>query len=212
MKNGFSFIWDLDGTLLDSYDVMTRSLFDALAESGIRSEQQAIYHRVIESSVSTFLSEAAAAHGLDRAVLQEAYSRISGARMLEIPLMAHAAEILSTLRAREIPSFVFTHRGSTTIPVLENLGILSFFREIVTVNDGFPRKPAPDALLYLIEKHRLDPDCCYYVGDRSLDIRCAGNAGIRSILFLPPGSPGTATGQENFVFHDLIEILSVLQN
>ena len=46
-----------------------------------------------------------------------------------------------------------------------------------------------------------------YVGDRSIDVMCARNAGVQAILFLPEGSPVEATGQENRIIRDLTELL-----
>ena len=82
--------------------------------------------------------------------------------------------------------------------------------EIVTALDGFPRKPDPAAIFYLINKYSLAPTRCFYVGDRSLDIEAANSAGIRSVLYLDPSSPIKATGNETFVVSDLIEILSII--
>ena len=206
MMDGLSFIWDLDGTLLDSYDVMTRSLRDALAELGAAEDYESIRRRILQSTVSTYLAEAAERNALSREELFRAYGRLSAERMDEIPAMEHAAETLAALREQGAASFVFTHRGSSARPVLARLGLSGFFREIIDGNDGFPRKPDPTALLYLCEKHRLDRASCYYVGDRTLDGECAANAGIRDILFLTPDTPVQPSGREDLVVHDLLEI------
>ena len=124
--------------------------------------------------------------------------------------MKNAKEILLQLQSRGVENYVFTHRGKTTVPVLDNLGLTGFFKEILTSQSGFARKPAPDAIAYLIEKYNLEKDSTYYVGDRSLDMRCAKNAGITGILFLAPNTPGEATGEESFVVNDLLAIAEII--
>ena len=90
-------------------------------------------------------------------------------------------------------------------------GLLPYFTEVVTALDRFPRKPNPAAILYLMEKYHLSPSASFYVGDRSLDVEAANNAGIGSILFLDPSSPIEATGHETYVVKDLLEILNLQQ-
>ena len=105
---------------------------------------------------------------------------------------------------------MFTHRGKTTLPVLNHLGLTDFFREILTSQSGFARKPDPDAIAYLMEKYRLEREYTYYVGDRSLDMQCAKNAGISGVLFLDENAPGEATGDESYIVRNLLEILDIV--
>ena len=94
--------------------------------------------------------------------------------------------------------------------MLEHLGILPYFAEIITALDGFPHKPRPEGALYLMERHRMDKESTWFVGDRSVDIDCGRNAGIHSILYLPEGSCGEATGREDAVVTDLLGIGDVV--
>ena len=70
---------------------------------------------------------------------------------------------------------------------LNHDGLSDLFSDAVTRLDGFPAKPAPDALRYLIQKHRLDLSRCVMVGDRDIDLDAAKNAGIACALFDPDG-------------------------
>lgn len=207
-----SLIWDLDGTLLDSYGVIVAGLHDALLEHGIDRDPAEIRRCVARFSIGKWLDETSAAFGIPRAALRERYSELSEGRYRDIVLMPHAREILEQTARRGIAHYVYTHRGKTTAPVLEHLGIASYFTEVVTILDGFGRKPCPDAVLRLTEKYRLDRDRTCYVGDRSLDIQCARNAGIHSILYLPRDSCSAATGEEDAVVQDLMEIGEIIKD
>ena len=86
----------------------------------------------------------------------------------------------------------------------------AYFLEILTSQSGFPRKPDPQALRYLMDKYELDPAATYYVGDRSLDMECAANAGIQGILYLPEDSHSVSADSEAFQVRNLPDILDIL--
>ena len=196
-----AWIWDLDGTLLDSYGVIVSSLHQTLEELGVSMDEADIRRRAAEGSVSDVINIAAAQTGRTFQKIKGRYSEISGGRYLEIAAMPHAREALERTAALGAVHFVYTHRGSTTAPVLKNLGLDRFFQEVVTSLSGFPRKPAPDALLYLMNRHHLENSRVYYVGDRTLDVDCARNAGVHSVLYSPSG-----TGTADYVIRDLLDI------
>ena len=201
-----AFIWDMDGTLVDSYPAIVPATREACAEFGLDCSPAYIHEQVIRTSVGAFIEQIAEQHGLDPAPVKARFTQLNDQRVDAIRAMPHATEALSALARSGHSSFVYTHRGASCRTILENTGLLPYFTEVITALDGFPRKPAPDAILYLMEKYQLSPSECYYVGDRSLDIEAAENAGIGSILYLDPESPGKATGKETYLVRDLLEI------
>ena len=50
--------------------------------------------------------------------------------------------------------------------------------KIVGGEHGFPKKPATDAALYLAEKYKKDGFSPIYIGDSSVDMQTAANAGF----------------------------------
>ena len=205
-------IWDLDGTLLDSYGVIVPSLREVYAERGITLSEKEILEVAINESVAAFIKKMEAEHGLPFDELKPEYSRISAAKLGEIKAMRHAKETLDALNGKGVLNLVFTHRGVTTDRVLENTGLAGCFDDIVTRRNGFARKPNPEGLNYLIEKHGLDKRSTFYIGDRPIDIECASAAGIKSIMFIPKESVTKPTGKETFVVRDLLEIIDIIDS
>ncbi len=203
-------IWDLDGTLLDSYGIIVGSLYQIYLEKGIVLDKKDIMYDVINESVSFFIEKMEQQYGVPFDDLKDRYSIISGAEKLNIKAMVHAKEILEYLKNKGIPSYVFTHRGKTTVTVLNNVGIASYFEDMVTSLDNFARKPSPDGLNHLIEKHHLDKENTYYIGDRPMDIKCANNAHVKSIMYIPNQSVAKATGKETYVIKDLLDIKNII--
>ena len=58
-----AWIWDLDGTLLDSYGVIVSSLHQTLEELGVSMDEADIRRRTAEGSVSDVINIAAAQTG-----------------------------------------------------------------------------------------------------------------------------------------------------
>ena len=127
---GKTFIWDLDGTLLDSYGVIVSSLHQTLEDLGVPMDESEIRRLATEGSVSDVVRRAAAETGRTFQEIKDRYSAISGGRYREITAMPHAREALEETAALGAVHFVYTHRGTTTVPVLENLGLDRFFREV----------------------------------------------------------------------------------
>ena len=144
--------------------------------------------------------------GISFEKLKHRYSEISGAKLKNIKLVPHALEVLDYCEQEGIHLFVITHRGVTTESVLINTGVITYFDEIITSMNSFPRKPDPTSALYLIDKYGLDKNNTYYVGDRTLDVEFAFNAGIKSILYLPDINPTVPTGKETYIIKDLLDI------
>ena len=205
-----AFIWDLDGTLIDSYEIIVDSLYQIYKEKGFDIDKKEILHDVINESVSFFIMKMEARFGIPFDDLKDRYSIISHNAKDNIKAMTHAKEILKYIKDNNIPNFAFTHRGVTTESVLKNIGINEYFDEIVTSQSGFPRKPSPDGLNYIVDKYHLDKDNTYYVGDRKMDIMCANNAHIKSIMYIPESSVAKATGKETYLIKDLLQIKDII--
>lgn len=204
MKN--TVIYDLDGTLLDSYGLIVESLNEMTGE-----DKKYILDYVIQGSVDLYLEKIALKENKSFDTLKKEYSNISSKRKLDIRLIDGALDILEYFYKMGITQHIFTHRGDTTIAVLENLGIRKYFKEIITSLSGFERKPSGQALKYIVEKYGLDKKHTYYVGDRVLDVKSANDANINSILFIPSFSVAKANDQEDYLINDLRNLRGIIK-
>ncbi|MBP5414837.1 MAG: HAD-IA family hydrolase [Lachnospiraceae bacterium] len=114
---------------------------------------------------------------------------------------------MKALSDRGDKHYVFTHRGKSTESVLKQLDIYDVFDEIVTSQSGFARKPEPDGINYFVDKYDLNRKNVYYVGDRTIDMDCAKNAGVNGILYLPENSYCKPNGSETYIISNLMDIL-----
>ena len=201
-----AYIWDLDGTLFDSYGSIVSSLMEVSGACGAADSEEKILKAVKQGSVSGYLRDLSAACGKGTAELMQMYRTVSHAKMDGITLIPGAAETLAALQAQGVRHFVYTHRGSSTTHLLDRLGLTGYFTETVTHEHGFAPKPSGEGVTYLTEKYALDKAATAYIGDRTLDVLCAKDAGVQAILYLPEDSCVEPTGKEDRIIRELREL------
>lgn len=75
---------------------------------------------------------------------------------------------------------IMTHKHRDgVLAILKYYGWDKYFVDMVTIDDGFPRKPNPLAYIHLHTKHRID----LVIGDRELDLLPAKELGISTCIF-----------------------------
>lgn len=121
---------------------------------------------------------------LDVEVLNQVRAQSLAEKNAQVVLMPGAREVLAWADESGIQQFIYTHKGNNAFTILKDLGVESYFTEILTSQSGFVRKPSPEAATYLLDKYQLNSDNTYYIGDRTLDVEFAQNSGIQSINFL----------------------------
>ena len=179
-----AFIWDLDGTLLDSYEAILSGIEETFAQFSIPYDKEKVREFVLKYSVQDLLEQVAEAGKLDVEVLNQVRAQSLAEKNAQVVLMSGAREVLAWANETGIQQFVYTHKGDNAFAILRDLGLESYFTEILTSQSGFARKPSPEAATYLLDKYQLDSEKTYYIGDRTLDVEFAKNSGIQSINFL----------------------------
>ena len=179
-----AFIWDLDGTLLDSYEAILAGIEETYRQFSIPYNKEKVRAFILKYSVQDLLEQVAEDRGLDVGLLNQVRAQSLAEKNAQVFLMPGAREVLSWADKQGIQQFVYTHKGDNALTILRDLGLDVYFTEILTSQSGFARKPSPEAATYLISKYHLKPERTYYIGDRTLDIDFAQNSGIQSINFL----------------------------
>lgn len=204
-----AFIWDLDGTLLDSYDAILAGLEETYAYYQLPFDRASIKDYILKHSVQDLLVAVAEEYQLDVTDLNQRRAESLAEKNAQVVLMEGARDVLSWAKDAGIEQFVYTHKGENALVILRDLGLESFFKEILTSQSGFARKPNPEAARYLMKKYGLEPENTYYIGDQSLDIDFARNSQIQSINFLPSDYEGN---HQMKTLRDIPSVLSLEKN
>jgi phosphoglycolate phosphatase-like HAD superfamily hydrolase len=187
-----AFLFDLDGTLVDSVYQHVLAWRDALVEEGIELSIWRI-HRKIGMSGGLFTHMLLRETGLDldpdrierlRRLHAVAYARYSR----DIRPLPGARALLDTLTAADIPWAIATSgRLETAAPVLETLGVSPDTAPVVTRDQVRYAKPEPD--LFIAAAHRLGVPVhiASVVGDSVWDMLAARRARSLGIGLLSGG-------------------------
>lgn len=179
-----AFIWDLDGTLLDSYEAILSGIEETFSQFSIPYDKEMVREFILKYSVQDLLVQVAEERKLDVEVLNQVRAQSLAEKNAQVVLLPGAREVLVWADDAGIQQFVYTHKGDNALTILRDLGLESYFTEILTSQSGFARKPNPEAADYLLDKYQLNPANTYYIGDRTLDVEFAQNSGIQSLNFL----------------------------
>jgi len=174
-------IFDLDGTLADTFPIIVAA-WNAAVREPLEREYSA--------------SEVISRFGVpDAAMLQRDLPQTAWERSLEIYYRHYEAEhgmvapfagvpqLLQALKQRGVPLGVMTGKGQRTAAItMRELGWTDMFGSIVTGEDVVNQKPAPDGPLLAAQQLGVEPEFCAYIGDSPADIGAGRAANMLTIV------------------------------
>ncbi|MCD9025204.1 pyrophosphatase PpaX [Cohnella silvisoli] len=184
-------LFDLDGTIIDTNELIIQSFFHALR--GVSPEGLTREH-IIPYMGQTLKSQLQHFSGLENVdQLTEAYREYNHLRHDEmVSLFPGVAEVVPKLRNAGIKlGIVTTKMRATTLRALELLGLQESMGTIVTLDDVEHAKPHPEPVTKAIQALGSDPEETLMVGDSSVDMESAIAAGA-----VPIGVAWSLKGEE----------------
>jgi phosphoglycolate phosphatase len=173
------YIFDLDGTLLDSAEDICGAVQQVLSPH----VPQPLPFDYLKSfvgfhldAVLTSVLENASREQLD-SLIQDYKSNYLARGHVSTRIYPGVTEGLGELRGRKTTA---TTKGTPTArAVLHQFGLLPYF-DHVQGTDGFPCKPAPDVLMRSIAALAATPEECLFVGDSETDMEAGRRAGVKT--------------------------------
>ena len=184
-----AFLFDLDGTLIDSLEDIGQACNDVLASHGYPVHPLPKYRyyvgrgfnklvsdalpqgesaRLSAAELSALVTEARAQYGNNMCVRTRPYDGITEA-LLALAGQGHALAVLSN--KPDDLTVALIGRYFPEVP----------FALVRGGRDGVPLKPEADAPLDMLRQLSVMPADSFYVGDSNVDIFTARNAGMTSI-------------------------------
>lgn len=202
-----SIIWDIGGTMFDTYPLLDRALSQAVFGEATQEQLREV-GALTRRSTGYAIGELARRHGTAVAALEAAEAAMKAQLAQDpAPLMEGAREVLHAVHAAGGLNLVATHRDRTSAEHLLR-GWDVEVDDMVCAPDGFPRKPDPAMHRELLRRHRLDPAEVLAVGDRPGDVEAARAASVRGVLLSTPGGDHPHGDAEQI--HSLRELLGFL--
>ncbi|MDO5022857.1 MAG: HAD-IA family hydrolase [Eubacteriales bacterium] len=178
--------WDFDGTLFNSYPQVAEDIKQSLIELKIKLPSQDELLRLIKTTLGQAALSFAKGDAQTAEKILDIYQRLASKRDAStIPLYKDALQSLQAVVKAGGQNYLYTHRDKSALEALSSKNALKLFKDVLTSEHGFKKKPSPDALNFLIDKHSLPKNACCMVGDRPIDLDAAKNAGIAAVLFDP---------------------------
>ncbi len=198
-----AFIFDLDGTLIDSEKYHAEGFAQAVeALSGYRitdGERREFF----ESHTNTFAPVLAMRHGLDlntEAVLQ--YKREHVRRHFKTDVFPQAIHFIRKWRNRKRLSLASNSPRQFVKNALIEGGMIDLFETVCTADDVTHRKPDPEMYSLTLEWLGLAPAEVLIFEDSPSGVQAAQSAGC-PVVMVETGGQRTVAGVEKFTWRDL---------
>lgn len=178
-------IWDVDGTLVDSHDMIIRAMAQGMAAANLPELPAAQVSRIVGLSlpvaVGTLLPDATDA---TRAAVVAGYRRSyhDDRNRQESPLFPGARDCLHRLAGHpRLLMAVATGKSQRGLSALVAAHDLSRYFVSQHCADGHPSKPAPGMVLACMADAGVAVADAIMIGDTTFDITMAVNAGIAAL-------------------------------
>lgn len=203
------YLFDLDGTLLDSAQDICGAVQTVLETTDCRPVSFEFLRSFIGLHLFELFTDLFPQSTIEQQEellrqYREVYLRRGHALTRVYP---GVTEALSVLGGRK--STATTKGTPTTRAVLEQFGLISYF-DHVQGTDGFPCKPAPDVVLRSLGGLGARPEDCLMVGDAPADMEAGRRAGVKTCAVrYGYGNPAEMAKHEpDYWVNDLRELLS----
>ncbi|MED0963540.1 HAD-IA family hydrolase [Bacillus paramycoides] len=161
-------LWDFDGTLFDTYPAYTMMLSEILGDA---VDKQEIY-----KNLKISYSHAIQYYNIS----YDQEQKIKILKKKFTPKDMKPFEGVEEVLKFADKNVIMTHKHRAGVmEILQYYGWDKYFADMVTIDEGFPRKPNSLAYNHLHKKHNID----LAIGDRELDLLPAKELGISTCMF-----------------------------
>jgi beta-phosphoglucomutase len=180
-----SFIFDLDGTIVDSTAHYRETWAEFIRDFGADDDPDLYVRRATRENLRHLLGENASENEVEQQAARLAQSGNSKMRASGIQAHDGVVELIRDLHAYRVHLALATAAESSNAEwTLEQLGIRQLFDAIVVDKDVAQGKPAPDVYVEAMRRLGTDPRHCAVMEDSTTGVRAAKAAGLRVIAVL----------------------------
>lgn len=178
-----AFIFDLDGTLIDSLSDLAEAVNRMLEEHGYPRAPLSVFPQYIGDGVHALVSRALPPEAL---ATEDVNARVADYQRHykdtwrdKTQPYAGMIETLHDLLVRGVKVAVLSNKPDH----FTKLCCAHFFPEVpftpvFGAREGVPRKPAADGALEICRELQVEPQECAFIGDSGIDMQTAVNAGM----------------------------------
>jgi HAD superfamily hydrolase (TIGR01509 family) len=175
-------LFDWDGTLIDSYHADSQAYLGMFRALGLSWGLKELEHHYSPDWYAVYRAAGIPEEHWDRAndLWRTHYAKHPS------QLVTGARRVLQSLSRRHTLGLVTSGDRDRVTRQLREFALTRAFRARVCGGDTIEKKPHPAPLLMALQKLKLQPEECIYVGDTPEDLEMAGAVGMRAIAVLGP--------------------------
>ena len=206
-------LFDLDGTLVDSYTALAEAVNHARRMHGMSDLSSWRIRELVGDGIERLLQRAFERTDVPSAVLDAFTARYDEVCCDESKVLADVDATLQKLSDLGVEMAVCTNKPTVfSKKILDFLDLSRHLRAIVGPDLAGARKPDARHLLYTLRSVNCGADEALFVGDMPIDVRAARNSGI-DVAVVTTGSSTreqlAAAEPDHFLerFSDLVKIV-----
>ncbi len=207
-------LFDLDGTLVDSYAALAEAVNYARRQHGLHELSSTPIRDFVGDSLEKLLERAFGRVDVPRSARDAFESRYDEICCEESKVLADVEATLESLSALGVVMAVCTNKPTAfSRKILEFLNLAPYFRAIVGPDEAGARKPDAQHVLHTLEATDCDPSDALFVGDMPIDVHAARNSGM-AVAVVPTGSSTSeqlrAAAPDHYLdrFADLVKLVT----
>jgi len=180
-------VFDLDGTLIDSYAPITASLNHARKAFDLPSLPADAVRRCVGRGLESLIADLVGSDRIEAGVrlFRERYAKVYADGTFALP---EVPETLRALRKAGYRMGVASNKPARfSEPILARLGLLPAIDCVMGPDVVDSHKPEPTMIHRCLENLEVRRDEAVYVGDMVLDVESAARAAV-AVLLVPGGS------------------------
>lgn len=179
-------IYDLDGVLVDTTDAIVEAFEKTLDEIGVAYEEDRLMPLMGHGLIHILEQVLPVEHRGREWELRERY--IHHFQMSDVRLTRLLPDVEETLRHLKDGGYmqsVATNKTSSEAKrILRTLGVEPLFDLVVGFMDVLNAKPAPDMILYTLERLGVDKEHAVFVDDTAFGLKAGVEAGVNTVGIL----------------------------
>jgi phosphoglycolate phosphatase len=207
-------LFDLDGTLVDSYVALAEAVNYARREHGLDELSAAHIRGFVGDGLETLLRRAFDANDVPSSVRDAFESRYDEICCQESTILDDVEATLATLHGFGVAMAVCTNKPTSfSKKILTFLDLAPYFRAIVGPDLAGARKPDAQHVLHALEATQCPTSKALFVGDMPIDVQAARNSGM-DVAVVATGSSTPealhASRPDHFLerFSDLVSVVT----
>lgn len=179
-----AFLFDMDGTLVDSLIDIGGSMNHVLSSLGLPEHPIDAYRMMVGEGARSLIEKALPTEhatlvedALARYRTRYATHMIAASR----PYEGIAAMLEALVRRGDALAIVTNKPHGAAVAIAAALFPEGMFEIVIGEREGLAKKPDPAPALVAASALRMDPRACVFVGDTAIDIRTGRAAGMKSV-------------------------------